>query len=208
MKNIQNPLFVFDLDSTITRCELLPVLAREVGLEDELRQRTERAMSDGTDFGADFRTRVGLLRDIPISRARAIAAEVPVFEKIAAFIAPRREKCLIVSGNVDVWIEGLLERLNMQGRCVCSRADVQGDRLLGIRSVPAKGEVVRALPKPFAAVGDGANDVEMLRAADYGIAFGGARTVPDALIAAADFVTDDESELCTLLEVFETHASS
>ena len=48
----RKPLFAFDLDSTVTRCELLPLLAREVGLENEMAALTEACMQSGAVFGA------------------------------------------------------------------------------------------------------------------------------------------------------------
>ena len=85
------PLFVFDLDSTITQCELLPLLAREISAGAQMEALTERAMGQGEPFEQNFRARVELLKDIPLPRARRIAASMPLFPKIADFI--RRNPC-------------------------------------------------------------------------------------------------------------------
>ncbi|MBQ8507411.1 MAG: HAD family phosphatase [Clostridia bacterium] len=191
--------FLFDLDSTITKCELLPLLAEENGLREEMAARTERSMAGNGDFAADFAARVELLRPVPLHRAREIIENAPVHGEIAAFLREHRDRCWIVTGNLDAWISGLVRRLGMEGRCLCSAAETAGDRLLGIRSILDKAAAARQFAHPFAAIGDGSNDAGMLRAADVGIAFGGARRISDELRSAADMVFEDEIALCAFL---------
>ena len=194
------PLFVFDLDSTITKCELLPLIAESVGLGDEMAALTEAAMQGDVPFEQDFRNRVRLLQDVPLSRARSIVSRTPLHEEIAAFIRENPQRCIILTGNLDVWIMPIIEKLGMKGRCLCSKAQVCEDRLLGIASVLDKGTACQKLPHPFVAIGDGSNDVGMIRCADIGIAFGGARKPPAGLIAAADMLVHDENELIGILK--------
>ena len=191
--------FAFDLESTVTRCELLPLLAREAGCEAEMRMRTERAMRGEVDFAADFAQRVALLEALPLSRAREIAASVPVHSGIAGFLQSHRERCTILTGNLDLWIEPLIERLGMAGRCLCSKGRIV-DKKVALSAALDKAEATRALPRPLTAIGDGSNDVGMLRAADYAIAFGGVRTPCPALLAAADAAVYSEEDL--LRELF------
>jgi len=74
------PLFVFDLDSTITKCELLPLIARSIGLENEMTALTEASMHGNIPFEQNFRKRVGLLECVSVSQARSIAAKQPLHE--------------------------------------------------------------------------------------------------------------------------------
>jgi len=194
------PLFVFDLDSTITKCELLPLIAESVGLGDEMARLTETAMQGKVPFEQDFRKRVALLERIPVSTARSIIARAPLHEKIAGFIRKNPDRCIILTGNLDVWIAPIIEKLGMKGRCLCSEAEVCENRLLGVASVPDKGMESKKLPHPFVAIGDGSNDTGMLQAADIGIAFGGARKPPDELVGLADMVVWDENELVEILK--------
>lgn len=196
------PLFVFDLDSTITRDELLPMIARKSGLGGEMARLTEQAMAGSEPFALNFPKRAALLRQVPLSTAREIVKNAPLHEKIAAFIRAHAQRCMIVTGNLDVWIAPLMEKLGMQGRCLCSRARVQGDALLGVESALDKESACRGLPRPFLAVGDGSNDIGMLRAADFGVAFGGARTPSQELLDAADAAVCDEDALIALLESY------
>ena len=192
----RKPLFAFDLDSTVTRCELLPLLAREVGLEKEMAARTQACMERGADFAA----RVELLRSIPLGRAREIVAAAPLHEDIAAFLRRNAPRCRILTGNLDAWIEELIASLGMAGRCLCSRAETDGDRLLGVSDALDKGRAAMELPRPLVAIGDGSNDIPLLRAADLAIAFAGSRAPSQEVLRAADVAIDDERALCELLE--------
>ena len=194
------PLFVFDLDSTITKCELLPLIAQSVGLEREMSALTEAAMRGDVLFEQDFLNRVKLMQGISLSKARSIVSKAPLHAEIAGFIRKNPQRCIILTGNLDVWIMPIIEKLGMKGRCLCSRAHVCGDRLLGVEAVLDKGRASKELPHPFVAIGDGSNDAGMLREAEVGIAFGGARKPPAELIAAADMLVQDEHELIDILK--------
>jgi len=196
------PLFVFDLDATITKCELLPLLAREIGLERQMSLETERAMREAIPFAENFRQRVELLKGIPVSRAREIIRNAPVHEKIVEFLRAHSQRCLIVTGNVDVWISDLLERLGMRGRCLCSKGEVRNDALQKLSFVMDKEQLVKELPHPFIAIGDGSNDIPLLKEADIGIGFSGVHPLTEAVRMSADVRVGDETELCTLLRRF------
>ncbi|MEE0774995.1 MAG: HAD family phosphatase [Merdibacter sp.] len=196
------PLFVFDLDSTITKCELLPLIAESVGLGDEMAKMTEMAMCSSIPFEADFRRRVELLGRIPVSKARTIIVSAPLNREIVSFLRENPSRCCIMTGNLDIWIQDLIERIGMLGRCFSSHAAVEQDRITGITSVLDKSQISRNLPSPFIAIGDGNNDIGMLKTASIGVAFGGVRALSDEVIRAADKVFTDESELVAYLRCF------
>lgn len=197
-----NPLFVFDLDSTITKCELLPLIAESVGLGDEMLRLTEAAMSGNVPFEQNFRDRVELLKQVSLDQARSIAAKQPLHGQISRFIKENSRRCMILTGNLDVWIEPILESLGMRERCICSRAVVCNGRVREITYVPDKGKVCESLQRPFIAIGDGSNDIDMLKTADIGIAFGSVRALPETVTRAADVAIMDENELISYLTRF------
>ena len=115
VKSDEKPLFIFDLDSTITKYELLPLIANCVGLGEQMEQLTEAAMQGETVFELSFRKRVELLKTIPISKVRSIAEEVPLHDRIADFIRENSQRCMILTGNLDAWI---MPCLLYTSRCV------------------------------------------------------------------------------------------
>lgn len=195
----RRPLFVFDLDSTVTRCELLPLLAEAVGFGREMAALTERAMIGKVPFAEDFPRRAALLRSIPLSRAREIVAFAPVNVEIVRFLKMNPQRCLIMTGNLDLWIETLIRRIGMEGRCLCSHGVEAGDRFEGVACVLDKASEVRRIPRPFVAIGDGSNDVGLMRAAELSIGFAGVREIAAEVRDAADMVVDNERELCDIL---------
>jgi HAD superfamily phosphoserine phosphatase-like hydrolase len=197
--------FAFDLDGTVTRQELLPLMAAEVGLVDEMRMLTDLTMAGHIPFEQSFRLRCAALGAVPVSRVREIVAGAQVNHAVEAFIRKRPDSCFIVTGNLDAWIEPLADRLGC--RVFSSVAATEGDRLVGVRSVLDKAHPIRELRRVFTrvvAVGDGANDVPMFREADVGVAFGGTHEPAAALMAAADHVVNDEESLCRLLSTLSS----
>ncbi len=192
--------FVFDLDGTITREEALPALARCLGNGEEMEQRTEAAMQRETPFAPDFLQRVALLQALPLAQARQVVCSLARFEKIISFIAQHKKSCLIVTGNLDVYIQDFLQEIGMDTRCISSVGVEKHGKLVAVHKVVDKAEAVRNLPRPLVCIGDGSNDLGMISAADIGIAFGGAHPVSPQLQQAADYYFTNEQTLCDFLQ--------
>ena len=189
--------FLFDLDGTITRQEILPEIARAVGLEREIAELTRITMAGSVPFESSLRRRVEILRQIPISEVRAIVAGVEIEPEIAAFLAEHRDRCTIVTGNLDVWIADLVAELGVD--CISSTADYEGDRLLGVRHVLDKSEVAADYAGAICMVGDGYNDLGLIAASEYGVAYGGVHPPAPGLMAVATHAIYDPKRLCDLL---------
>lgn len=195
MKNI----FAFDLDSTITREELLPRIACLGGIQKKLEELTQQDMNSPVDFEKSFKKRVDILKHIPISAAAKAVGQVPLNTEIVRFIRENTSSCLIVTGNLDVWIRDLIRDLNMEGRCLSSKAEYEGDRLRGIKEILDKGQAVKYLNGAFTAIGDGSNDIPMLKVAKTAIGFGGVRELPSCVTAVCHKTFVSETELCRYL---------
>lgn len=197
---MNSKVFLFDLDATVTRIEILPALAEQVGLLDEMRELTEKTMRGELPFKNSFLSRVEMLKTIPVSKVAGIVENIPLNEEIVKFISENSEDCYIATGNIDVWIEKLINRIELpMSHCLCSTASVQDDKLVSVNSVLDKGMAVKQFVRPVVAIGDGSNDAEMIRLAEVGIGFGGVRPVAYSLMSNATHVVYDEKRLCNFL---------
>ena len=195
-------VFLFDLDATVTKEEILPALSDQVGLTAKISELTEKTMLGEIPFKRSFLDRVEMLRSIPVSKVAEIVSNVPLHEEIVDFIRKHVEECYIVTGNLDVWIEKLIKKIGLpMSHCLCSTASVLDNQLVRVNSVIDKGRVVEQFVRPVVAVGDGSNDAEMVRLAEIGIGFGGVRPVAYALMCNATHVIYDEKRLCRFLQV-------
>lgn len=189
-------LIVFDVDSTLVQGEVIEMLAARAGAEDEVRAITESAMRGELDFGQSLHRRVASLAGLPESVIDEVAAQLELTPGARTTIRTLRRlgfRCGVVSGGFRQVIEGLAHELELDF-VAANTLEIVNGRLTG-RVV---GEVIDRKAKAVAlhrfaaeagvpleqtvAVGDGANDIDMLTAAGLGIAF----NAKPALRAVAD----------------------
>jgi HAD superfamily phosphoserine phosphatase-like hydrolase len=194
-------VFCFDLDGTVTRQEILPALASEIALTEEMSLLTSLTMKGVIPFESSFRLRCRLLRDVPVSRVREIVADIALSPAIVSFIQNNRDRCAIVTGNLDVWIAGLVERLGC--RYFSSIGIARDDRLQALQQILRKNQAVKKLRGEgfhrVVAIGDGFNDVPMFEASDVTVAFGGVHEPVPEIVQRANYVVYGEKSLCRLL---------
>lgn len=193
--------FCLDLDGTITREEILPLLARDLGLFEEMLALTEATIKGIIPFERSFRLRTMILNSIPLSRVQEIVNSVSLNQQLVDFMQAHRENVFIVTGNLDVWLKILIERLGI--RTFSSIANHEEDRLIGIKEILNKGKAVEILREEgfekIVAIGDGMGDVPMFEKADYTIAYGGVHSPIKTLIELSDIVVYTERSLCKTL---------
>jgi len=193
-------IFCFDLDGTVTRSEILPELARACHIEEEMKILTKATIEGVLPFESSFRLRCQLLRDLPVSHAQQIVANIALDDDIERFINQHSENSLVITGNLDCWVLPLISRLRC--RFVTSRATVADDQLASIDYVMNKGNEVHELRSQgdrIVSVGDGMGDVDMLSASDVGIAYGGIHWPVRSVIEVATHVIYEGGALCRFL---------
>lgn len=191
--------FLFDLDSTVTRQEILPTVAKTLGIYEKMTSLTERTMRGEIPFKQSFLQRVELLKDVPVSEVNELVSKIQLNEKLVEFIQQNQDRCHIVTGNLNVWIEGLMQRMGMERNVFCSKAIVKDNHIENVFSIVDKNAVISQMILPFVAVGDGNNDAEMIEAAEIGIGYGGVRNIAPAVLACASHAIYNEEKLVEFL---------
>jgi phosphoserine phosphatase len=191
-------LVVMDVDSTLVQGEVIEMLAAEAGCEAEVARVTAAAMAGELDFEASLRARVALLEGLPVEavdRVRAAVRLTPGGRTLVRTLKRLGWTVGIVSGGFTAVTDDLRELLGLD-HALANVLEVADGRLTGqvvgdVVDRAAKAAALRRfaaeeglLPEQTVAIGDGANDLDMLEAAGLGIAFNAKPVVRDAADAA------------------------
>ena len=178
-------LAVFDMDSTLIQCEVIDQLADQAGVGAEVSAITEQAMRGELDFSQSFAERLGLLKGLDSGVVQQLANELPLTDggkELILTLKTRGIKTVILSGGFDVFAERVASELGMDDYFAnklhtCAGA-LTGEVITPIVNAEFKEAKLRELASGMGidmrqtmAVGDGANDLNMLSAAGIGIAF-------------------------------------
>ncbi|GAA3222513.1 phosphoserine phosphatase SerB [Pseudonocardia petroleophila] len=178
-------LIVFDVDSTLIQGEVIEMLAARAGAEDEVRAVTEAAMAGELDFTESLRRRVAVLAGLPESVLAEVASELELTPGARTTIRTLKRlgyRCGVVSGGFTAVISGLADELGLDF-CAANELEIVDGRLTGrvvgeVVDRPGKAVALRRFAETHGvpleqcvAVGDGANDIDMLATAGLGIAF-------------------------------------
>ncbi|WP_341974551.1 phosphoserine phosphatase SerB [Microbacterium sp. LWO13-1.2] len=204
-------LVVLDADSTLIRNEVIELLADEAGRGAEVQAATEAAMRGEVDFAESLRSRVSALSGVPVEAFARVLARIeptPGVRELTAAVHDRGGVVGVVSGGFHEILDHVAPSLGVD-RWRANRLDIVDGVLTGA----VDGEIVDAAAKaaslqewaaelgvaPHAtlAIGDGANDLQMMTVAGLGIAF----NAKPAVRAAASLVIRDQdlSEVIPLL---------
>ncbi len=193
-------IFLFDLDSTITKKEILPTISERIGKLAEMRELTEATMRGEIPFKTSFLNRVDILKNESVSEVNNIVADIPLNDEIANFIVNNSERCYVVTGNLDVWISGLMRKLGMAGHVYCSKANVKNDHISNVISVADKELMAKQFVHPIVVIGDGDNDSGMAKLASIAIGFGGVRNIAPSLLRNIDYAFYNDKTCAEFLE--------
>lgn len=178
-------LCVMDVDGTLILEEVIDFLGREAGREEEISQITSRAMRGEIDFERSLRKRVSLLEGLPISVFDKVFNSIHLTPNAQIFISILQKNGILVglvSGGFTQIVERLAKSLSIS-YFSANQLEVKDGLLTGklvgqIISPEVKKETLEQWRKELklskdrtVAIGDGANDLLMLKSAGLGIAF-------------------------------------
>ncbi len=178
-------LIVMDVDSTLVQGEVIEMLAAHAGCLDEVAEVTERAMRGELDFEESLRARVALLEGVDAAVLDQVYADLQLTPGARTTVRVLKRlgyRFAIVSGGFTQLTDRLAADLGIDF-ALANELEVVGGRLTGqvVGDVVDRAGKAAALRRfaeqagvPIAAtiaIGDGANDLDMLAAAGFGIAF-------------------------------------
>lgn len=202
-------LFLADMDSTMIEQECIDELAGTLGLKDHVAAITERAMRGEIAFEPALRERVALLKDIPVGVVDGLIADTltltPGGRTLVQTMAAHGAHTCLVSGGFTLFTGPIAAKLGFAEHRA-NRLAVADGKLTGAVENPIVGKAEKRAtlmdlrdrfglaPAETMAVGDGANDLDMLGEAGLGVAF---RAKP--AVAAAARVRVEHADLTALL---------
>ncbi len=194
-------LVQLDVDSTLIAQEVIELLAAKAGAGEEVKKITDAAMRGELDFAESLRARTALLRGLPESVISEVQKEIsltPGARNLVATLNKLGHSVSVVSGGFIDVIEPLLKDLEIK-HYKANKLKIEDGLLTG----EIEGEIIDRAAKATAlrdfanelginmshtiAIGDGANDLDMIAAAGFGIAF----NAKPAVKAAADSAISD-----------------
>ena len=189
-------LVVMDVDSTLIQQEVIELLGVKAKKGDEIREITDRAMRGELDFEASLRERVALLAGLPSTVLDEVRSEIsltPGARTLVRTLQKLGHSVAVVSGGFTAVIEPILKELGIHHFRANTLEIVDGKltgNILGaVIDRAAKATALRDFAaleqvhlEQTIAIGDGANDLDMIAAAGLGIAF----NAKPAVKAAAD----------------------
>ena len=201
-------LLIADMDSTIVTTETLDELAGQAGIKDRIAAITRRAMNGELNFEGALRERVGMLKGLDAAALERTWQETELMPGARELVATMRgngARCALVSGGFTFFTGRVAALVGFHEHHSNTLLEAEG-RLTGHVADPILGRNAKlATLKRLAAeegigldatlaVGDGANDLDMIQAAGLGVAY---RAKP--VVSAAARARVDHGDLTALL---------
>lgn len=179
-------LLISDMDSTIISEECIDEIAHMAGIKPKIAAITERAMQGEIEFDAALRERVGLLKGLDTKALDTVISERLNLNKgartLVQTMAANNAYCALVSGGFTFFTEKIAKLTGFH-TTQANTLEIEDDKLTGNVIPPILGSAAKkqALeqfineqkisPENTLAVGDGANDLEMIKASGLGVAY-------------------------------------
>ncbi|WP_433330568.1 phosphoserine phosphatase SerB [Spirillospora sp. CA-294931] len=178
-------LIVMDVDSTLIQGEVIELLAEHAGCLDEVAKVTEAAMRGELDFEGSLRERVALLAGLPASAVDEVRRQVELAAGARTLVRTLKRldyKFAIVSGGFTQVTDALVDDLGIDYSAANTLEIIDGkltgnvvgpviDRAGKATALERFAREARIPVSQTVAIGDGANDLDMLQAAGLGIAY-------------------------------------
>jgi phosphoserine phosphatase len=193
-------LVVMDVDSTLVQGEAIELLADRAGVLDRVAALTAAAMRGELDYADSLRQRVGLLAGLPATALDEVRAELTLTPGARTLVRTLKRldyRFAVVSGGFTQFTDHLVEDLGID-YAAANTLEVAGGRLTGALAGPVIDRAGKAaalvrfaaqaeIPlSQTVAVGDGANDLDMIATAGLGVAFNAKPVVRDAADTAVN----------------------
>ena len=203
-------LVMLDMDSTLIVQEVIDLLAAKAGVAEEVSAITQKAMAGEMDFAQSLQARVSLLAGLNESMLLEVRSEITLTqgaEKLIQTLHSKGHKVGVVSGGFIDVIEPILKELKIDfyraNKLQILNGELTGklegeiiDRTAKLKALVefAKNEGVQM--SQTVAIGDGANDLDMIESAGLGVAF---NAKPKVAAAAATTISGSDLSAVLLL---------
>lgn len=178
-------VIVFDMDSTVIQIECIDEIAKLAGVGEQVAEVTEKAMQGELDFEESLRARVKTLTGADESILQQVREKLPLMPDALELMNSLKSfgwKTAIASGGFTYFSDYLRQLLNLDyaksNQLEITKGKLTGNVLGDVVSAQTKAEILVELADKYeveqhntVAVGDGANDLEMMSVAGLGIAY-------------------------------------
>ncbi len=197
-------LLISDMDSTMIGQECIDELAAEIGIKEQVAEVTERAMNGELDFKEALISRVALLKGMEANKLEKVYGEritlMPGARTLVQTMRAYGAFTLLVSGGFTYFTKRVAAVIGFHGDFANS-LEIENDTLTGTvippildkdskqKTLLAALEQMKLIPAQAIAIGDGANDLPMLKAAGLGVGYHAKDVVRKEVTAAINHTT-------------------
>ncbi|MDN4500877.1 phosphoserine phosphatase SerB [Alteromonadaceae bacterium BrNp21-10] len=191
-------LLVMDMDSTMIGCECIDEIAYLANVGEQVSEVTELAMQGKLDFAQSLHQRVACLTGIEVALLQSIRDKLPLMPGLSLLVKTLQQagwKIAIASGGFTYFANYLRDRLELDA-AVSNTLSMQNGLLSGtvegqVVDAKVKAQILQSLAEQWGiaheqtiAMGDGANDLAMMKVAGLGVAFHAKPIVDKQAVAA------------------------